>query len=84
VTEAEVRQKLRAFIVENFLYTRRDFAFSDDDSLLRTGVFDSLGVMEIVGHIEETWGFTVAADDVTERNFDTVAGMARYVTSRSL
>ena len=82
MTEAEARQRIRAYIVENFLYMRPDFVFGDDDSLLRKGVFDSLGVVEVLNFIEETWGFSVPQDDVTEANFGTVADMARYVACR--
>jgi len=34
------------------------FRVRDDDSLLRKGVFDSLGVVEVLNFIEETWGFS--------------------------
>ncbi len=81
--EAEARRRIRAYIVENFLYMRPDVVFADDDLLLRKGVFDSLGVMEVIGFVEETWGLEVSREDVTEANFGTVAAMARYVTCRS-
>ena len=83
MTEAEARRRIRAYIVENFLYMRPDVSFGDDDLLLRNGVFDSLGVMEVIGFVEETWGLEVAREDVTEANFGTVATMARYVACRS-
>lgn len=84
MTELQVRQRIRAYIVENFLYMRPDFAFGDDDSLLRKGVFDSLGVMEVIGFVEETWGFQVPQNEITETNFGTVAGIAKYVSGRPL
>jgi len=84
MTETEARDRVRAYIVENFLYTRPDFAFGDDDSLLRKGVFDSLGVMEVIGFIEQTWGADVPHEDITEANFGTVAGIARYVAGRGV
>ena len=38
-----IRQKLRAFVQDTFLYMRPDLRF-DDKSLFTTGVIDSLGV----------------------------------------
>jgi acyl carrier protein len=73
---------VRAFLVDNFLYMRPDLAFSDDDHLLRKGVIDSLGVMEVIGWVEETWGFSVPPEDVTEANFGTVRGISSYVSGR--
>ena len=84
MTEQEARGQIRSYIVENFLYARPGFAFSDDDSLLKKGVFDSLGVMEVIGFIEETWKVAVPPDDIVEDNFGSVAGIARYVTSRKV
>jgi acyl carrier protein len=82
MTEKEARGRVRSYIVENFLYARPNFAFSDDDSLLRKGVFDSLGVMEVIGFIEDTWKIEIPPDDIVEENFGSVAGIARYVTSK--
>ena len=83
MTEAGVREKVRAFLVENFLYMRPTFAFTDDDPLLRKGVVDSLGVMEVIGFVEQAFGVTVPQDDITEENFGTVSGIASYVVRRA-
>lgn len=82
VTEQTIAQTLRSFIQENFLYMRPDLQYADDDSLLAKGVIDSLGVMEIVGFLEETFGLTVDQDEVTEQNFGSVAAIARYVAAK--
>jgi acyl carrier protein len=84
MTETEARGKIRAYVVENFLYTRPDFPFGDEESLLRKGIVDSLGVMEVIGFVEDTWGVSVAQEDITEANFGTVAGIARYVAGRAV
>ena len=83
MTEAEVRSKLRTYITENFLYMRRDLQLGDDDSLLRKGVIDSLGVMEVLGFVEETFGLHVEVSDITEENFGTLNAIARYVAGRA-
>lgn len=80
-TASAVLPVLREFVQENFLYMRRDLQFTDDDSLLAKGVIDSLGVMELVGFVEERWSMSVQAEDITEANFGTLAGVARYVAA---
>jgi acyl carrier protein len=82
VTDPTIAQALRSFIQENFLYMRPDLQYADDDSLLAKGVIDSLGVMEIVGFLEEHFEMTVEQDDVTEQNFGSVAAIARYVAAK--
>lgn len=79
---ATARETLRAFIQENFLYMRPDLQFADHDSLLAKGVIDSLGVLEIVGFVEETWSVPVDPTAVTEQNFGSLAAIAEYVSTR--
>jgi acyl carrier protein len=83
MTEAEVRSRMRAYITDNFLYMRRDLKLGDDDSLLRKGVIDSLGVMEVLGFVEETFGLHVDQNDITEENFGTLNAITRYVAART-
>ena len=82
MTEADVRERVRAYLVENFLYMRPRFAFADDESLLRKGIIDSLGVMEVIGFVEQEFGTAVPQDHITEEHFGTVAGIAAYVMRR--
>ena len=74
--------ELRTFVRENFLYMRSDLAFGDEDSLLARGIIDSLGVMELVGFVEERFGLAVSPDDITAEHFGTLGSVARYVASR--
>jgi len=77
-----VSDRVRRYIVDNFLYMHDAYELSDDDALLGKGIVDSLGVMELISFIEEEFGVVVADADVTERNFETVAAVARYVLAR--
>jgi acyl carrier protein len=71
--------QVRQFIQENFLYMRPDLQFTDDEPLLGRGIIDSLGVMELIGFVEEAFGIQVNDFDVTEEHFGSVAAIARYV-----
>jgi acyl carrier protein len=83
MTEAEVLKQTKAYVVENFMYMRRNKDLGDDDSLLRTGVITSLGMMELVDWVETTFGVRVDPAEITEQNFDTASSIARFVTARS-
>ncbi|MEM6793795.1 MAG: acyl carrier protein [Acidobacteriota bacterium] len=50
-----------------------------EDDLLASGLVDSLGVMRLIRHLEETYGVTVPAADVTLENFMTVSAVAGYL-----
>lgn len=79
MTEAEIRERIWTYIVENFLYMRPNLRVDPDESLLRSGVFDSMGVMEVTEFLEQSFGITVDQTEVTEANFDTLNAIVRYV-----
>lgn len=83
MTAAHVIDRTRAYITENFLYMRRDFRLNDIDSLLGTGIIDSMGVMEVIAFIETEFGVDVGDDDVTEENLGSIRAIGRYVVARA-
>lgn len=82
MTEGEVRERIRTYVKENFLYMRPDFEFQDTDSLLGQGVVDSMGVVELIDFLHEEFGLSVKDDEITERNFDNLKAMGRFVTAK--
>lgn len=83
MTAAQVTDRTRAYVTENFLYMRRDFRLSETDSLLGTGIIDSMGVMEVIGFIESEFGIEVGDDDVTEENLGSIRAISRYVVAQT-
>lgn len=82
MTQSEIRERVWQYISENFLYMRPNVAVGPDDSLLRTGVIDSLGVMELIELVESLGAIKVAEDEITEANFGTLNSIARYVDQK--
>jgi acyl carrier protein len=82
MTEAEIHAAVRHFIAENFLYMKPGFVLGDDDSLLKKGVVDSMGVMEVLGFLEEKFGVTPGDDELTEANLGTTRAIAQFVASK--
>jgi acyl carrier protein len=83
MTTKHVIESTRRYISENFLYARPDFVVDERDSLLGRGVIDSLGVMEIVEFLATEFGVVAQDDDMTEQNFGSLAGIARFVVQRT-
>ena len=82
MTEQNVLQQAKDYVIENFMYMRKVKTVAEDESLLRSGVITSLGMMEVVAWVEETFGLTVDPDEITEQNFDTLRGIAAFVASK--
>jgi acyl carrier protein len=83
MTAAHVIERTRAYIIENFLYMRRDFRLDDNDSLLGSGIIDSMGVMEVILFLETEFGVEVADEEVTEENLGSIRAISRYVVART-
>jgi acyl carrier protein len=78
-TTTEIEAPIRAFIASNLLYSSEGFTHSDEVSLLREGIIDSLGVVELVEFLQGHFGIKVEQQEVRPDNFDSVANMAAYV-----
>ena len=80
--EKQIRDEIRAYLDENFLYMRPDFILQDDDRLLERGVVDSMGIVEMLTFLDDQFGVKVADDEISEANLGTVGAIARFVTSK--
>ena len=55
---------------------------SDDTSLLDGWLIDSLGIVQTVIFLEQTFGCNIRPADINASNFDTVATLANYVMNQ--
>ncbi|MCU1602208.1 MAG: hypothetical protein JWO22_2917 [Frankiales bacterium] len=81
VPGVQVREELRAFVVESFLYLHPDLELKDGDDLLALGVIDSLGFVELVEQVESRLGLRVKDVDITGENFGSIDAMVAFVGS---
>jgi acyl carrier protein len=80
----DIKDQIRQYIARNLLFSDSGFKYGDDASFLEEGIVDSLGIMDLVCFIEETFGLAVADEDLTPDNFDSVNKLANYVQHRLL
>lgn len=77
---SDVTQTIREYLTEELL--DHDVDLADDTPLLKTELIDSMGVLTLVGFIEDEYGITIAADDVSTDNFATLDTITRMVESK--
>ena len=73
--------KIRSFIVAQFP-TARGRTLGADDRLLQNGVLDSMGVLNLVGYLEEEFGIEVADEDLVPDNFETLRRLGAFVEEK--
>lgn len=74
--------KIREYVLENFLFTNDQSALSNSDSFLEKGIVDSTGILEIITFIEDEFDFTVDDDDMIPENLDSVDNITTYLEKR--
>lgn len=77
-----VKEQIRAFIVESFLFGDTTRALADDASLIESDVVDSTGILELVTFVEDSFGITVADAEILPANFDSITRVAAFIASK--
>jgi len=73
-----IQGQLKSFITKQFpLARKRNLGI--DDRLLGEGIIDSLGVLDIVGYLETEFRISIADDDLTPENFETIGRLTAFV-----
>jgi acyl carrier protein len=78
----ELAPAIRQFILRNFLFTEDGSMLADHESLMDRGVVDSTGMLELVGHIEDTYGVKVADAEMIPENLDSVNEIVAFIQRR--
>ena len=78
-----VEQKVRSYILENFLFTDDESALNSADSFLEKGVLDSTGILEVIYFLEDEFGVKVEDDEMIPENLDSVSNIVKFVDSKS-
>ena len=54
----------------------------EETSLITSEIIDSMGVLTLIGFLEEEFGVEISSDDVDLTHFESVVGIARLVEER--
>lgn len=78
----DVKEQIRRYVAENFLFSDNGFELDNDESFLEAGVVDSLGVLELVTFVEEEFEVQVPDEEIVPDNFDSVDRLADYISRK--
>lgn len=78
-----VRQQLRSFILENYLFTDDQSALADNSSFLDGGILDSMGILELIDYLDETFAIKVEGDELIPDNLDSIDSLIAFIGKKS-
>ena len=74
-----IEERIKDYIARNLLFSDNGFPHSDEASFLEEGIVDSVGVMELVTFVEDSFGLKIDDMDVIPDNFDSVSRLASFI-----
>jgi acyl carrier protein len=78
-----IMDKVKSFILENFLFETSDASLNSSESLVDSGVIDSTGVLELVSFLEEEFGIEVKDDELIPDYFDSLDRITAYIEKKT-
>ncbi|NGP53682.1 acyl carrier protein [Thioalkalivibrio sp. XN8] len=75
----EVKDQIKQYILETYLFTSDTSALGDDESFLDRGIIDSTGVLELIFFLEEQFGVKIADEELLPENLDSVSRLTAFV-----
>ena len=77
----QISVQVREFVLKTFPSARR-IDLTDDHPLLEEGVVDSMGILEIVGFLENELNIVLSDEDILADNFESIGQIAQFVHNR--
>ena len=81
-TTPDIVADLRRYLEDNFIMGSGTAALADDASFLEHQVLDSTGFLELIGHLEESYGIKVLDDEMVPENLDSLRNVAEFVARK--
>ena len=80
---ASPRDQIREFIQRDLASAKGVETFSDSESLMESGVIDSLGIFRLVAFLEETFRVRIGDEEITHDNLKSVDSIEQLVLSKA-
>ncbi len=73
---------LKQFITEEFVSDGDANDLKENQSLLESGIIDSLGIMKLLVFIEEKFQLKVSDEELIPENFETLSTIAKLISQK--
>lgn len=77
-------QTLERFILEDVLRGERRKGIAIDEPLITSGVIDSLGILRLIGFLEQEAGLTIGDGEVSPDNFASIRAILAFIDRKKM
>lgn len=75
-------QKVRNYVLENFLFSNDQALLANDDSFIKKGIMDSTGMMEMIYFLEDEFSIKISDNEMVPQNLDSVNNIVQFVAKK--
>lgn len=80
IMEKKIQKELIHFLCQQFYVEVEDIHL--DESLVDSGIIDSIGLIEIASYIEKNYRFKVQNEQMNKENFGSVNKITRFIATK--
>ena len=78
--ETAVSDRIKSFLGQQFPATKK---IGNEDPLLKNGLIDSLGILEVVTFLEKEFGIVISDEELLPENFGSVRSLSSFVRQKT-
>ena len=78
----DIKHSIREFIQTSFPFREGRQQIADDKSLLRAGLIDSTGILELVSYLEAEFNIAVHDEEIVPENLNSIGKIMAYVAMK--
>jgi acyl carrier protein len=75
-----ISERIKKFLVQQFPATRN---VGNEDPLLKNGLIDSLGILEVVTFLEREFSIVVSDEELLPENFESIRSLSKFVRQKT-
>jgi acyl carrier protein len=79
---ASVKEAIKTYLLTNFLPGAHPDTLTDSTPLITSGLLDSITTIQLVAFLEAHYGVTFQAHEMSTKNLNTLADIARFLQAR--
>jgi len=68
--------------ITNYINEEIDILVTQEEELLSSGLIDSITIMKLIAHLEETYEIKVPPQDMVIENFNTISSITEYIAQQ--
>jgi len=76
---ADTKSMIRQYIMSELIKDKKQAGLGDSDSLIESGIVDSLGIMKLIGFLEDRINVQISDDELIPENFSSVDSITALV-----